>query len=54
MNFYEEYKPFRNYMRRFELVPGLVDVWCYSLHVMEVSPYRLTTLSATALCHSTR
>ena len=38
MNFYEEYKPFRNYMRRFDLVPGLVDVWCYSLHVMEGQP----------------
>jgi hypothetical protein len=38
VNFYEEYKPFRNYMRRFDLVPGLVDVWCYSLHVMEGQP----------------
>ena len=38
MNFYEEYKPFCNYMRRFELVPGLVDVWCYSLHVMDGQP----------------
>jgi hypothetical protein len=38
VNFYEEYKPFRNYMRRFDLVHGLVDVWCYSLHVMEGQP----------------
>lgn len=50
MNFYEEYKPFRNYMRRFDLVPGLVDVWCYSLHVMEGQPLPLTMLLA--LCHS--
>ncbi len=38
MSFYDEYKPFRNYMRRFELLPSLVDVWRYSLHVMEGQP----------------
>lgn len=35
MHFYDEYKPFRNYMRRFQLLPSVVDVWRYSLHVME-------------------
>jgi hypothetical protein len=38
MSFYDEYKPFRNYMRRFELLPSLVDVWRYSLHVVEGQP----------------
>ncbi len=38
MDFYKEYKPFRNYMRQFDLVESLVDVWCYSLHVMEDQP----------------
>jgi hypothetical protein len=38
VSFYDEYKPFRNYMRRFGLVAGLVDVWRYSLHVMEGQP----------------
>lgn len=35
MSFFEEYKPFRNYMRRFGLLEGLQDVWCYSLHIIE-------------------
>jgi hypothetical protein len=34
MTFYEEYKPFRNYMRRLDLVGSLVDVWCFSVHIM--------------------
>ncbi|MGO9443275.1 MAG: hypothetical protein ACLPXB_00705, partial [Thiobacillaceae bacterium] len=38
VNFYEEYKPFRNYMRRFNLVEGLADICRYSLHVMEDLP----------------
>ena len=38
MGFYDEYKPFRNYTRRFSLVSSLVDVWRYSLHVMEDQP----------------
>ena len=38
MRFYDEYKPFRNYMQRFALLEGLVDVWQYSLHVMEGQP----------------
>jgi hypothetical protein len=36
--FYKEYKPFRNYMRGFDLVSSLVDVWQYSLHVMDDKP----------------
>lgn len=36
--FHKEYRPFRNYMRGFELVPSLIDVWQYSLHVMEDKP----------------
>ncbi len=35
MTFYDEYKPFRNYMRRFDLVTSLIDVWSYSLHIIE-------------------
>jgi len=35
MRLYEKYKPFRNYMRRFDIVSSLVDIWRYSLHVME-------------------
>ena len=34
MDFYENYKPFRNYMRKFSLVESLVDVWRYSLHIL--------------------
>jgi hypothetical protein len=36
--FYKEYKPFRNYVRGFDLVSSLVDVWQYSLHVMDDKP----------------
>ena len=38
MSFYEEYKPFRNYMRRFDLVSSLVDMWCYSRHIIGNEP----------------
>src|SRR5260370_12366637 len=38
MDFYEDYKPFRNYMRKFSLVESLVDVWRYSLHVLNDAP----------------
>jgi hypothetical protein len=38
VNFYDAYKPFRNYMRRFDLVSGLTDVWRYSVHIMEGQP----------------
>lgn len=35
---HREYKPFRNYLRQFDLVSSLTDLWCYSLHVMEGLP----------------
>jgi hypothetical protein len=35
---YEEYKPFRRYMRRFDLLSSLMDVWRYSLHMTERQP----------------
>jgi hypothetical protein len=38
MTFYDDYKPFRNYMRRFSLVEGLIDVWRYSLHIIDNLP----------------
>src|SRR4051794_11667388 len=38
MSFYDQYKPFRNYMRRFGLVDSLVDVWRYSLHILDKAP----------------
>ncbi len=38
MGVYEDYKPFRNYMRRFSLVESLVDVWRYSLHILNDVP----------------
>jgi hypothetical protein len=38
MGFYEDYKPFRNYMRRFSLAESLVDVWQYSLHILNHLP----------------
>ncbi len=38
MGLYEEYKPFRRYMRRFDLLSSLVDVWRYSLHMTERQP----------------
>src|SRR5579862_6852415 len=38
MDFFENYKPFRNYMRRFSLVESLVDVWRYSLNVLDNIP----------------
>jgi hypothetical protein len=38
VDFYDEYKPLRNYMRRFDLAESLVDLWRYSLHVIENLP----------------
>ena len=38
MDFYEEYKPFRNYLRGFDRLASLVDVWRYSLHLSERQP----------------
>jgi hypothetical protein len=38
MTFYESYKPFRNYMRHFSLADSLIDVWRYSLHIIDDRP----------------
>lgn len=38
MNLYEQYKPFRNYLRRLDAFSSLIDVWRYTLHVMENQP----------------
>lgn len=38
VSFYDDYKPFRNYMRRFDLLQSLVDVWAYALHLIEDGP----------------
>ena len=38
MGFFDEYKPFRNYMTRFALVPSLLDIWRYSLHIVDGQP----------------
>ena len=38
VDFYDEYKPLRNYLRRFDLAGALVDVWGYALHVIEGQP----------------
>ena len=35
MNFYQDYKPFRNYMRRFQTLPTLVALWSYARHVFD-------------------
>src|ERR1700737_2917000 len=38
MGFYEQYKPFRNYMRPFILVDSLVDIWRYSQYILDNKP----------------
>ncbi len=38
MSFYDEYMPFREFMRRFDLLTSLIDVWCYSCHITEGQP----------------
>jgi len=38
VSLYDQYKPFRNYMRQFDLLSSLVDIWRYSLHIMEDEP----------------
>jgi hypothetical protein len=40
MSFYDDYTPFRDYMRRFDLVSSLIDIWCYSCHLIEGQPLR--------------
>lgn len=38
MGFFEEYKPFRNYMGHFDFESSLVDLWRYSMHIVEARP----------------
>ena len=35
---YGDYKPFRNWLRRLDQLQSLIDIWCYSQHVMEGRP----------------
>jgi hypothetical protein len=35
VNLYEQYKPFRNYTRRFARFPSLVHLWAYSKHIVD-------------------
>jgi hypothetical protein len=35
MGFHEEYARFRSYIMGFDLVPSLIDVWCYARHIIE-------------------
>lgn len=37
-NLHERYKPFRNYLRQFAILPSLEALWRYSLHIMENEP----------------
>jgi hypothetical protein len=36
--FFNEYKPFRNFMRRFDLESSLLDVWHYALFLTDNKP----------------
>ncbi len=36
--FYDDYKPFRNFMRRFDLETSLLDVWHYALSLNDDKP----------------
>jgi hypothetical protein len=38
MTFHDEYKPFRNLVRRMDIANSLVDVWCYFLHIEDNKP----------------
>ncbi len=37
-DFYDDYKPFRNFMRRFDLETSLLDVWHYALYLNDDKP----------------
>jgi hypothetical protein len=37
-SFYDSYKPFRNYVRRFDLTSTLVDLWVYFRHLDDDAP----------------
>lgn len=38
IDLYPAYKPFRNYMRRYALFPSLLQMWAYSLHIVDDLP----------------
>lgn len=38
MAFFDDYKPFRNHLRRFPLLPSLVEVWRLSLYLLHDQP----------------
>ena len=42
MNLYREYKPFRNYLHRLDLISALQDIWQYSVHIMDDQPLPTT------------
>ena len=37
-SFYDSYKPFRNWIRQFDLTSSLVDLWVYSRHLVDGAP----------------
>lgn len=37
-NFFTAYKPLRNYIAQFPLIPNLISLWSYGLHVAEQGP----------------
>ena len=37
-SFYDSYKPFRNWIRQFDLASSLVDLWVYSRHLVDGAP----------------
>jgi hypothetical protein len=37
-SFHDSYKPFRNYVRRFDLTSTLVDLWVYFRHLDDDAP----------------
>ena len=38
MSFHDSYRPFRNYVRQFPLVPSLLHIWRFSSHVLYQQP----------------
>lgn len=38
IDLYPAYKPFRNHMRKYALLPSLLQMWAYSLHIVEGLP----------------
>lgn len=38
IDLYPAYKPFRNYMRKYALWPSLIQMWAYSIHIVDDEP----------------